>query len=111
VIATAIFFYCHITFRAFLGVSSNPVGRFRVVIALLDPALEQRASHWVVPVLAALEAECVHALACDGSRLHVLHLDGVVAVWARTPPQQPVALYEAVGDEVLVLELDLGVLQ
>ena len=38
-----------------------------------------------------------------------LDLDGVVTIGLRTPPQQPVADHEAVGDEVLVLELDPGV--
>ena len=63
----------------------------------------------VVPVLAALEAEHVTTATLDGLGLHVPDLDGVAAVRAGAPRQQPVALDEAVCDEVLVLQLDLRV--
>ena len=63
----------------------------------------------VVPVLAALEAEDVSTPALDWPGLHVTDLDGVAAVRAGAPGQEPVALDEAVGDKVLVLELDPGV--
>ena len=38
-----------------------------------------------------------------------LNLDSIAAVWAGAPLEQSVALHEAVGDQVLVLELDPGV--
>ena len=59
-----------------------------------------------MPVLAALEAEDVSTPALDGPSLHMADLDGVAAVRAGTPGQEPVALDEAVGDEMLVLQLD-----
>lgn len=51
----------------------------------LDPLPEQAAPHGVVPVLTAREAERVHTAAFDRRRLHVCHLDGVIAVRGRTP--------------------------
>ena len=88
-----------------------------------------------MPVLATLEAEHVSAPTLHWPGLHVLqsdtlahvksrggmraqtvysvsadlHFDGVAAVGAGAPAQQSVALDEAVGDEVLILELDPGV--
>ena len=85
-----------------------------------------------MPVLATLEAEHVSAPTLHWPGLHVLqsdtlshvksrggmkvqsvsadlHFDGVAAVRAGAPAQQSVALDEAVGDEVLILELDPGV--
>ena len=85
-----------------------------------------------MPVLATLEAEHVSAPTLHWPGLHVLqidtlahvetrrgrrvqsisadlHFDGVAAVRAGAPAQQSVALDEAVGDKVLVLELDPGV--
>ena len=38
-----------------------------------------------------------------------LNLDSIAAVWARAPLEQSVTLHKAVGDQVLVLELDPGV--
>ena len=67
------------------------------------------AADGVVPVLAALEAEDVSTPALDWPGLHVTDLDGVAAVRTGAPGQEPVALDEAVGDEMLVLQLDPGV--
>ena len=47
----------------------------------------------------------------DINRDSHLNLDSVAAVWAGAPLEQSVALHEAVGDEVLVLELDLVLCQ
>ena len=85
-----------------------------------------------MPFLATLEEEHMPALTLHWPGLHVLqidtlahvktrrgmkvqwtspdlHFDGVAAVRAGAPAQQSVALDEAVGDEVLILELDPGV--
>ena len=85
-----------------------------------------------MPVLATLEAEHVSAPTLHWPGLHVLQIDtlahvetrrgrrvqwisadlhfyGVTAVRAGAPAQQSVALDEAVGDKVLILELDPGV--
>ena len=40
------------------SVGRNPVGRFTVVVAFLDPLLEPLALHWVMPVLST--AETIH---------------------------------------------------
>ena len=87
-----------------------------------------------MPVLATLEAEHVSAPTLHWPGLHVLqidtlahvktrrgmkvqwtspdlHFDGVAAVRAGAPAQQSVALDEAVGDKVLILELDPGVVK
>jgi len=97
------------TLWALLGVRRDPVARLAVVVALLDPLLDEVAPDGVVPVLAAGEAEGVTTGALHRPRLHMLHLYCVAAVRTRTPTEQPVALDKAVGDEVLVLQLDPGV--
>lgn len=76
----------HLIYFTDLGISRYPVGGLRVIVALLDPTPQQGTAHRVVPVLAALEAERVDALACHRTCLNVLHLDGIVAVRTRTPP-------------------------
>ena len=114
------------TLWTLLGVCRDPVARLAVVVALLDPLLDEVAPDGVVPVLAAGEAEGVAAGALHWLRLNMLHLDRVAAVRTRAPAQQPstkdvktvatsqyfqgpVALDKAVGDEMLVLQLDPGV--
>ena len=96
------------TLGTLLGVCRDPVARLTVVVAFLDPLLDEVASDRVVPVLAAGKAEGVAAGALHWPRLHVLHLHRVAAVWTGTPAEQPVALHEAVGDEMLVLQFDPG---
>lgn len=102
-IASAVLFDRHIAFGALLCVGSDPVRRLRVIITFLDPLAQQTTLHRIVPLLTALEAEDVTALALDGTRVHVLHLHGVAAVGRGTPAQQAITLDEAVGDELLVL--------
>ena len=91
-----------------LGVGRDPVAGLAVVVTFLDPFLDEMTADGVVPVLAALEAEDVAAATLDWPRLHVAHLDGVAAVRAGAPGEQPVALDKAVGDQVLVLQLRPG---
>ena len=91
-----------------LGVGGDPVAGLAVVVTFLDPLLNEVASDGIVPVFTAGEAEGVAAGALDRPGLHVLHLHGVAAVWTGTPAEQPVALHEAVGDEMLVLQFDPG---
>lgn len=73
--------------HSYLRVSSDPVGGFRVIVALLDPTLEEVALNWVMPVLTTVEAEHLTALAHDGPGIWVLHLDRIVAVGVWTPTQ------------------------
>ena len=77
------------TLGTLLRVCRDPVARLAVVVALLDPLLDEVASDGVVPVLAAGEAEGVAAGALHWLRLNMLHLDRVAAVGARAPAQQP----------------------
>ena len=91
-----------------LGVGGDPVAGLAVVVTFLDPLLDEVASDGIVPVFTAGEAEGVAAGALDRPGLHVLHLHRVAAVWTGTPAEQPVALHEAVGDEMLVLQFDPG---
>ena len=106
---------------------ADPVAGLAVVVTLLDPLLEEDTGDGVVQVLAAAEAEGVIALTLDWLSFNVLrkyiigqqsisamrdshlNLDSLTAVWTGAPLEQFVALHEAVGDEVLVLELDPGV--
>ena len=49
------------TLGALLGVGGDPVARLAVVVALLDPFLDQMTPDGVVPIFAAVEAEGVSA--------------------------------------------------
>ena len=57
-----------------LGVGGDPVARLAVVVALLDPFLDEVTPDWVVPVLATTEAEGVATPALHWTCLHVLKL-------------------------------------
>jgi len=46
----------------------------------------------VMPILTTGKAECVRTLASHRSCFYVLHFNCIVAVWRRTPPQQPITL-------------------
>lgn len=92
VIAAAVLLNRHVAPWTLFGVGRYPVTGLRIVVALLDPHLEQMTLDRIVPVLAAGEAERVIALAGDAVRLDVLHLDGHAAVRRRAPSQQTVAL-------------------
>ena len=103
---------------------ADPVAGLAVVVTLLDPLLEEDTGDGVVQVLAAAEAEGVIALTLDWLSFNILrkyiigqqsisairdshlNLDSLTAVWTGAPLEQFVALHEAVGDEVLVLQLD-----
>ena len=109
-IAASILLYGGTALGTLLSVGGDPVTGLAVVIALLDPFLDEVTSDGIVPVLGTVETEHIVAPTLDRLGLHVLHLDSVVAVWAGTPAEQSVALDKAVGDELLVLELDPGLL-
>lgn len=84
-IASSVLFNGHFALGTFLRVGRYPVGRLRVIVALLDPFLQQATLHRIVPILTALKAEHVTAFAHDGLCLDVRHLDGVRAVGRGTP--------------------------
>ena len=106
VVATAIFLNRGFTLGTFLCVGRDPVGGLAIIITLFDPLLDEVAADRVVPVFATAKAEDVGAATSDRPGLHVLHLDGVRAVWSGAPLHQSVALDEIVADEVMVLCLD-----
>jgi hypothetical protein len=109
VIAAAILLYRRIALRAFLseslsrtpgnaydthlGVGRDPIGRLRVVRALLEPELDEGADARLVVVAAAAKAEGVAAGAGDGGDDRVerlggdVALDGVGAVAAGAPAE------------------------
>lgn len=74
VIATAVLFDGGIAFGAFLGVGGNPVRGLRVIVALLDPLFQQPALYWIVPVLAAGEAEVVVTPTMNRPGINITHL-------------------------------------
>jgi hypothetical protein len=96
VIAAAILLYRRIALRAFLseslsrtpgnaydthlGVGRDPIGRLRVVRALLEPELDEGADARLVVVAAAAKAEGVAAGAGDGGDDRVERLGGDVAL-------------------------------
>ena len=57
---------------ALLGVGGDPVARLAVVIALLDPFLDQMTSDRVMPVLTAVETEAVVTSALYQLGVHML---------------------------------------
>ena len=89
VVATPILLDGSSTLGTLLGVCRDPVARLAVVVALLDPLLDEVAPDGVVPVLAASEAEGVTTGALHWPRLHMLHLYCVAAVRTRAPTEQP----------------------
>ena len=89
VIAAAVLLDGDVTLGTLFGVGRYPVGRLRVVVALLDPLLEPLALDRIVPLLTAAEAEDVRAVGLDRLGVEVVHLDGV---WRRTLAHQPIAL-------------------
>lgn len=72
---------------SYLCVRSNPVRGLRIVVALLNPALEEVAFHRIMPVLSTIEAEYLTALAHDRPGIWILHLNRIVAVRVWTPAQ------------------------
>jgi hypothetical protein len=106
VIATAVLLDRHITLGTLLRIGRNPIGRFRIVVALFDPLLQQPTLDRIVPIFAAFKAKDVATLARHRPRIDVLHLDGERAIGGGTPAQQTIALDKAVGDQQLVFEFD-----
>ena len=82
----------YLALRALLGISSDPVGRLRIVIALLDPGFEERAADGFMPIFAAREAENVSTLALDWTNFRSRRLHAEVAIRLRTPTHQAIAL-------------------
>jgi len=109
VIATSVLLDCSSALGTLLGVGRDPVGGFTVVITLLDPLLDQVTPDWVVPILTTGETKHVRTPTFDRLRLDVHNFDCMTAVRTGTPSEQSVALDEAVGDQMLVLEFHLGV--
>ena len=72
VVAAAVLLNGGAALGALLGVSGDPVARLAVVIALLDPFLDQVTPDWVMPVFTAVEAEAVTAPALDRIGVHML---------------------------------------
>ena len=72
VVAAAVLLNGGAALGALLGVSGDPVARLAVVIALLDPFLDQVTPDWVMPVFTAVEAEAVTAPALDRLGVHML---------------------------------------
>lgn len=98
VVAAAVLLDGDVALGTLFGVGRDPVGRLRVVVALLYPLLEPLALDRVVPQLAAPEAEHVAAEAPHSLRVKVLRAHCIRAVGRRAPPHQAVALDEAVCD-------------
>ena len=123
VVTASVLFNDGATFGTLLGVGGDPVARLAVVIALLDPFLDQMTLDRVMPVLTAVEAEAVVTPTLDRLGVHMLRqendyletdinpdphldLDSITAMRTGAPLEQSVALHEAVGDEMLVLQFD-----
>lgn len=99
-----------------LGVRRDPVGRLRVVGALLQPALDERADARLVIGQAAAEAERVPALALDCRHDRVERLgrdvafDRKFAVGRWTPPQRRAVVdVGAVEQDLVPAKVSAGV--
>ena len=72
VVAASVLLNDGATFGTLLGVGGDPVARLAVVIALLDPFLDQMTSDRVMPVLTAVEAETVVTPTLNRLGVHML---------------------------------------
>lgn len=77
---------------AVLCICVQPIGRLAVIVALLQPFLQEIAADGIVPGMGTKEAERVAAVAGDRARLCMRHFDDTAAVRSRAPLQQRVAL-------------------
>ena len=90
-VAATILFDGRVTLGAFLCVRRYPVGSFRIILAFLEPFLDDSARRRLVIVEGATEAEMVTAATMnrwnDTGKVTVLDLaiDGVYAVRCRAP--------------------------
>lgn len=75
----------HLALGAVLGVSAEPVVGLTVVSAFLQPQLQNAAVHRVVPLLRALEAEDVAAVADHWATFCQGCFDDAAAVRCRAP--------------------------
>ena len=65
VIATSILFYGRIALRTFFCVCRNPIGGLGIILALLQPLLDERAGCRLVVGKRTAETEAVFASAMD----------------------------------------------
>lgn len=75
VVAAPVLFYGGLALGTLFGVGRDPVARFGVVVAFLDPHLDQVAPHWIVPVFGARKTKVMAAstLHHPGIRHQKLH--------------------------------------
>ena len=91
VIATPILFDRRRAFGAFFGVCVDPIGRLRIILALLDPHLDKGAGRRLMVVERAAKTKAMFACTadCRNDFVQLLPLDDAVdcilAIWRRTP--------------------------
>jgi hypothetical protein len=110
VVATSILFDRRQTLGTVLGVGRDPIGSLRIVFALLDPFLQHVTVHRFVPLTNATETKMISTVADNQPGVRMGHLDGLGAARSRTPFDESVAFHKTVGDQQLILELDLLIL-
>lgn len=108
VVAAAVLLDRRLALGAFLGVGRNPVGRFRVILTLLQPHLDELAGSGLVVVECASEAEPVltSATHCrhDAGKFSRLYraVDGVFTVGGRTPLEIVLVVNVGAHEEIMV---------
>lgn len=68
----------------YLGIGSNPVGSFGVIVTLFDPFAEESAANGFVPVIATSKAKRVSATTRHWTRFYVLDSNNTATIrtWA-----------------------------
>ena len=92
VVATTIFLDRNVTLGTLLGIGGDPVWCFWVIVTLFYPFSQETTFYRIVPVFTTVKTKGVSTFAGHGFRFDVLHLYCIIAIWRRTPPQEPVAL-------------------
>ena len=101
-IASAVFFYSHMTFRAFFRIGRYPIRGLWVVVALFYPLFEPSTLDRVVPQLTAAKTKNVTTRTLHLLCVKILSFNGVWTIRRRAPPHQAVAFDKAICYQVLI---------
>lgn len=115
-IATTVFLNRRPALRAFLGVCRYPVRCFRVILALLQPLLDQRTGSRLMISQGAPKAEAI--IACTGNRRYNTSkvslldtaFDRIFTVWCWTPFEVFLVIHVSTGQEDLIPEFIISIM-
>lgn len=105
-ITTPVFFDGGLALWALLGVGRYPIRSLRIIVTFFDPSLDKHTTNGVVPIFGAGKTEQMTTPTFHGSGLDKLDFHSVGTIRSRAPTHESIAVNKAVGDEVLIFELD-----